>query len=168
MFGAHQISGGGANGWYDEAALVTAIGGLIAVLLRLRRHEKKLERNAQKLDRNAQKLDRVENTLNHTDQEVTAPDGHQGPHPTLGQRIVALQREVVTGFRQNIDEHGRIYDTLTDAREDRRMIKDNQKRIDNRVTHVHTQLEAFIDDHRKGHPHDHGGTVTPSSEETHD
>ena len=89
---------------YDEAAMLGAVGAFITTIVVLIRQG----RHRHRTDENLAKLQTIEDTLNHTDIEVTTPDGPA----TLGQRVVQLQRTVESGFARNDETHVMLGDAV--------------------------------------------------------
>jgi hypothetical protein len=122
----------GSNGWYDEAALIGAIGTFLTTVAVLWRQRGTRQRVAHHADDLSEKLDGITDTLNHTDQEVTADSGQV----TLGQRVTAIQRAIEQGFAEN----DRVHALLGDA------VHQNGQRVDAiraDVTRAHQRIDQL-------------------------
>lgn len=125
-----------AEAWATIIVAVATLVTAVAALLKVRSSHRRIET--------------IEDTLNHTDSEVTTPDG-VGIAPTLGQRVVMLQRSVDQGFERNDETHAAIFDAL-------HAVTRRDDAIEGRVEHLEWHIHG---------PHaTEGGHVAP--EEPHD
>lgn len=121
------------NGSYaDEAALLTATFGAIAALWGIYRQT----------HRNASKIDAVADTLNRVDEEVIP-----GESPSVGQRIVRIERQVDQISESVLDLTGSMTQHI---------IWEQKKsdRIEDRLSAVEDTLDRVRECMEKNHPDD--------------
>lgn len=113
------------------ATLIAAVtASIVTIVTLIRQGQHRHETRA-----NSGKLQTIEDTLNHTDQEVTA---HDGP-ATLGQRVVRLQRTVEDGFAKNEETHEAIFDAVHQLGQRSDAIRKDVDRAHRRIDHAHPE-----------------------------